>query len=127
MANQSMLHPLQRLACSISSNRPTGIYSVCSAHPIVLEAAVRQAVEDRTVLLVEATSNQVNQFGGYTGMRPADFRKFVCQIAARLGLAEKDLILGGDHLGPNPWRNLPAEEACNMLKILWPNIRGLDL
>jgi D-tagatose-1,6-bisphosphate aldolase subunit GatZ/KbaZ len=77
----------------------------------VLEAAVRQAVEDGTVLLVEATSNQVNQFGGYTAMRPADFREFVLQIAARHGLAPEDLILGGDHLGPNPWQHLPAEEA----------------
>jgi D-tagatose-1,6-bisphosphate aldolase subunit GatZ/KbaZ len=106
-----MFHPLQRLGPSISSNRPTGIYSVCSAHPIVLEAAIRQAVEDRTALLVEATSNQVNQFGGYTGMRPADFRNFAFQIAGRHGLGEKDLILGGDHLGPNPWQNLQAEEA----------------
>ena len=106
-----MLHPLKRLGASINSGQPTGIYSVCSAHPMVLEAAVRQAVEDRTVLLVEATSNQVNQFGGYTGMRPADFRNFAFQIAVRHGLAEKDLILGGDHLGPNPWQHQPAAEA----------------
>jgi D-tagatose-1,6-bisphosphate aldolase subunit GatZ/KbaZ len=111
MENRSILHPLQRLGSSLNSGRSTGIYSVCSAHPIVLEAAVRQAVEDGTVLLVEATSNQVNQFGGYTGMRPADFRDFVFQIAARHGLIEKNLILGGDHLGPNPWQHLPAEEA----------------
>jgi D-tagatose-1,6-bisphosphate aldolase subunit GatZ/KbaZ len=106
-----MLHPLQCLGSPVDPNRPTGIYSVCSAHPIVLEAAVRQAVEDGTALLVEATSNQVNQFGGYIGMRPADFRDFVFQIAARHGLPEEHLILGGDHLGPNPWQNLPAKEA----------------
>jgi tagatose-1,6-bisphosphate aldolase non-catalytic subunit AgaZ/GatZ len=28
------------------------------------------------VALIEATSNQVNQDGGYTGMVPADFRRF---------------------------------------------------
>lgn len=105
------VHPLQQLGLSVTSSQPVGIYSVCSAHPFVIEAAVRQAVEDQTPLLVEATSNQVNQFGGYTGMRPADFRIFVEEICRTHGLPEKDLILGGDHLGPNPWQHLPAEEA----------------
>ena len=49
---------------------PAGITSVCSAHPLVIEAAVAQAVADRSPVLVEATSNQVDQIGGYTGMRP---------------------------------------------------------
>jgi D-tagatose-1,6-bisphosphate aldolase subunit GatZ/KbaZ len=88
-----------------------GVYSVCSAHPTVLEAAIRQADEDGTYLLVEATSNQVDQFGGYTGMRPADFRELVHGIAAEVGLPRDRLVLGGDHLGPNRWQGLPAEEA----------------
>jgi hypothetical protein len=50
-----------------------GIYAVCSAHPLVLEAAIRYAHSHQTPLLIEATSNQVDQFGGYTGMTPADF------------------------------------------------------
>ncbi|MGL5553559.1 MAG: class II D-tagatose-bisphosphate aldolase non-catalytic subunit, partial [Plesiomonas shigelloides] len=49
---------------------PVGIYAVCSAHPLVLEAALRQAAADQQPVLIEATSNQVNQFGGYTGMTP---------------------------------------------------------
>lgn len=104
-------HPLELLGLSDVSNQRSGIYSVCSAHPLVLEAAVRQAAEDGTPLLVEATSNQVNQFGGYTGMRPSDFRRFVEEIAHRHGLPTGSLILGGDHLGPNPWQHLPAPEA----------------
>lgn len=88
-----------------------GIYSVCSAHPWVIRAAAEQAAEDGTLLLVEATSNQVNQFGGYTGMRPADFREFVLEQVRTAGLPPERLILGGDHLGPNPWRQLPAAEA----------------
>jgi D-tagatose-1,6-bisphosphate aldolase subunit GatZ/KbaZ len=88
-----------------------GIYSICSAHPWVLEAAMRQAIEDGTPLLIESTSNQVDQFGGYTGMKPADFVRFVQQIADQTGLPRDHLILGGDHLGPNAWRSLPAEEA----------------
>jgi D-tagatose-1,6-bisphosphate aldolase subunit GatZ/KbaZ len=88
-----------------------GIYSVCSAHPWVIRAAAEQAVESGSLLLVEATSNQVNQFGGYTGMRPAEFRRFVLEHVEAAGLSVERLILGGDHLGPNPWRNLPATEA----------------
>ncbi|MFT4113817.1 D-tagatose-bisphosphate aldolase, class II, non-catalytic subunit [Silvibacterium sp.] len=101
------MHRLQKLF----SRKGSGIYSVCSAHPWVIEASVEQALEDGSLLLVEATCNQVNQFGGYTGMTPADFRKFVTDVATKSGLAEERLILGGDHLGPNPWKSLPAEEA----------------
>ena len=46
-----------------------GIWSVCSAHPLVLEACIDQALADGGPLLVEATCNQVNQEGGYTGMQ----------------------------------------------------------
>jgi D-tagatose-1,6-bisphosphate aldolase subunit GatZ/KbaZ len=91
--------------------RPAGITSVCSAHPLVIEAALRQAVTDRSPVLVEATSNQVDQFGGYTGLRPADFRDLVEEIAGRVGLRPEDLVLGGDHLGPHRWTDEPAATA----------------
>jgi D-tagatose-1,6-bisphosphate aldolase subunit GatZ/KbaZ len=70
-----------------------------------------QAKEDGTHLLLEATSNQVNQAGGYTGMTPAIFRDYVYGIAAELDFDTSRLILGGDHLGPNPWQHLDAETA----------------
>lgn len=88
-----------------------GIYSVCSAHPLVLEASLLQAKQDQTPLLIEATSNQVDQFGGYTGMTPADFRHFVEKLADEVGFPRDQLILGGDHLGPNRWQGLTADEA----------------
>lgn len=88
-----------------------GVYSLCSAHPHVIECALREAKVSAAPLLIEATSNQVNQFGGYTGMRPADFRRFVGDIAARVGFPAQSLWLGGDHLGPNAWRTEPAESA----------------
>lgn len=88
-----------------------GIYAVCSAHPLVLEAAIRYAQAHQTPLLIEATSNQVDQFGGYTGMTPADFHGFVCQLADSLNFSRSLLILGGDHLGPNRWQHLPASQA----------------
>jgi D-tagatose-1,6-bisphosphate aldolase subunit GatZ/KbaZ len=88
-----------------------GIYSVCSAHPWVIEAAMRQAQVDGTHLLLEATSNQVNQAGGYTGMTPAMFRDYVHNIAREVSFDLDRLILGGDHLGPNPWQHLDAAIA----------------
>ena len=95
-----------------------GIYSVCSAHPTVLEAAIRQAASDDTYALIEATSNQVDQFGGYTGLRPSEFRELVYSIADRLDFPRDRLMLGGDHLGPNRWQKLPAEEAMKNAETL---------
>jgi D-tagatose-1,6-bisphosphate aldolase subunit GatZ/KbaZ len=88
-----------------------GIYSVCSSHPLVIEAALREADRGGQWVLVEATSNQVNQFGGYSGMTPAQFRAYVADIAARAALAQERVLLGGDHLGPNAWRAEPAAVA----------------
>ena len=90
---------------------PRGITSVCSAHPLVLEATLVRGKTDGAAVLIEATCNQVNQEGGYTGMTPADFRRFVEAIAVRVGFPLPHLILGGDHLGPNPWKSLPAKDA----------------
>ncbi|WP_411036523.1 D-tagatose-bisphosphate aldolase, class II, non-catalytic subunit [Shinella sp. BYT-45] len=92
---------------------PRGVTSVCSAHPLVVEAALRHAAREDRAALLEATCNQVNQEGGYTGMTPADFRLFVERIAVTVGFPADRLILGGDHLGPNPWRKLPADEAMD--------------
>jgi len=90
----------------------TGIASVCSAHPLVIEASFRHALtHEDPLVLIEATSNQVNQDGGYTGMTPDAFREFVSEIARRNGFPLERLLLGGDHLGPNPWTALAAEEA----------------
>ncbi|MEQ5801537.1 D-tagatose-bisphosphate aldolase, class II, non-catalytic subunit [Halomonas sp. H10-9-1] len=106
-----MIHPLDAIVAANRRGEQQGITSVCSAHPLVLEAACERALSDGSPLLVEATCNQVNQEGGYTGMTPADFRDAVGIIADRVGLSASQLILGGDHLGPSPWQGLPAEEA----------------
>jgi D-tagatose-1,6-bisphosphate aldolase subunit GatZ/KbaZ len=96
-----------------------GIYSVCSANRLVLEAAFAQAAHDRSPLLIEATCNQVNQEGGYTGLTPAQFRDYVHAIAQEMRFPTERVILGGDHLGPNPWRTESAavamEKACAMV------------
>lgn len=102
---------LSALSAQRRAGHPSGITSVCSAHELVIEAALLQAIDDGGPALIEATCNQVNQEGGYTGMQPADFRDHVWRIADRVGLARSRVILGGDHLGPNPWRHLPASDA----------------
>ncbi|MEO7208396.1 MAG: D-tagatose-bisphosphate aldolase, class II, non-catalytic subunit [Steroidobacteraceae bacterium] len=93
------------------SGAAVGIYSVCSAHPLVLEATLRLAARTQGMALIEATSNQVNQDGGYTGMRPAAFRERGYALADSAGLARERVILGGDHLGPNAWQKLDAARA----------------
>ena len=106
---------------SMAANRAgkaKGIYSVCSSHPDVLEACCYQAKADESLLLIESTSNQVDQFGGYTGMKPNDFVGFVNRIAEKVGFPKKKILLGGDHLGPNPWKFLPAEKAMDNAKTL---------
>ena len=103
----------------INSNRnglAKGIYSVCCAQPLVIEAAIRQAIKDQTVVLIEATANQVNQFGGYTNMKPDDFINFVSSIAKELNFPMENIILGGDHLGPVCWVNESASSAMEKAK-----------
>lgn len=104
-------NPLHSIAEWRDRPGPSGIPSICTAHPLVIEAAMRCIAPTPLPLLIEATCNQVNQDGGYTGMTPADFRRFVEDIAGRMGFPPERLILGGDHLGPNPWKHLPAGEA----------------
>lgn len=93
------------------NNLPVGVFSICSANRFVLEAAMRFALDKNEPLLIEATCNQVNQFGGYTGMTPQDFADYVLSIAEEIGFPPKNIILGGDHLGPNPWKDEPAASA----------------
>ncbi len=102
---------LLKLASARVEGSPFGITSVCSAHPVVLRAAIRRASAANSHVLIEATCNQVNHLGGYTGMTPDDFVDLVGKIADEEGLQRDLVIFGGDHLGPNPWRKEPIEQA----------------
>jgi len=102
---------LRELVAAQKRGEPRGIWSVCSAHPTVLEATMAQARADDSLLLVESTSNQVNPEGGYTGQTPADFVRFLEHTGEEAGFAKERLILGGDHLGPFPWQAESAERA----------------
>lgn len=104
-------HPVLDIIRQHKRGKAVGIYSICSANPFVLRAAMLQAVRDKSAVCIESTSNQVDQFGGYTGMTPPMFAKMVFDIAKSVGLPRDRVILGGDHLGPNAWRNEPAASA----------------
>ncbi|WP_342076950.1 class II D-tagatose-bisphosphate aldolase non-catalytic subunit [Yoonia sp. SS1-5] len=92
--------------------------SVCSAHPDVLTAALLLAETLDRPLLVEATSNQVNHSGGYTGQTPADFIASLRTQSDGLGVAPERLIFGGDHLGPQAWKDQPADRAMAEAKLM---------
>jgi len=98
--------------------RAEGIYSVCSSHPRVLLAAFARAAADNSDLLIEATCNQVNQFGGYAGMAPADFTRYISAMADQMGFDKGRLIIGGDHLGPHVWKNETADSAMDKAETL---------
>ena len=106
-----MIHPLQEMMQRRKNGEKCGIPSYCTANGLALEALMERAKELSRPVLIEATANQVNQFGGYTGMKPADYRDFVYEIADNIGFPREKIILGGDHLGPLTWQNEPEKEA----------------
>ena len=106
-----MKHPMQEMMEKRRQGIKCGIPSYCSANELVLEMALRRAKLLNQPVLIEATANQVNQYGGYTGMLPKDYYKLVLDMAAKIDLPEQMVILAGDHLGPLTWQNLPEAEA----------------
>lgn len=107
----SKANPLKQIVVKQKNNEAVGIYSACSANEFVIEAALVRAKEDNAVVLIEATANQCDQNGGYTGMKPIDFKCFVYKIADKVGLDRDKIFLGGDHLGPLTWTALNEKEA----------------
>jgi len=109
------------IASLINQNRlgdTVGLPCFCTANEMVLRSIFQYAQTYQTAAVVEATCNQVNQDGGYTGMRAADFRDWMGTLVKEFGLSPDAIILGGDHLGPNPWRHLPAEQAMEKADVL---------
>lgn len=109
---------LREIVAANRAGERRGIPSWCTAHPQTLAAIFACYRSDEAPILVEATCNQVNQFGGYTGMTPAGFRTFVEDLAAKHGVDPARLVLGGDHLGPNPWKAETAAAAMAKAKDL---------
>lgn len=106
-----MKHPLKQMIEDRKNNIKTGIGSYCTGNRMVIEVALKRSKLLQTPVLIEATANQVNQYGGYTGMHPSDFYQMVTKMAQKIGVPKDQFILGGDHLGPLTWQNLPEKEA----------------
>ena len=104
-------NPLKQIVAKQKKGEPVGIYSACSANEYVIEAALECAKRDNACVLIEATANQVDQNGGYTGMKPADFKAFVMNIADKVGVDKDRIFLGGDHLGPLTFASKNEAEA----------------
>ena len=104
-------NPLKKIVELQKQGKSVGIYSVCSANGYVIEAALKRGLSDGSCVLIESTANQCDQNGGYTGMKPADFKKFVLDIADRNGFDRNRVFLGGDHLGPLTFADKDEPEA----------------
>lgn len=107
------MHPIKEMIEKRKRGITCGIPSYCTANRIVIEAVMEEADRHGDTVLIEATANQVNQFGGYTGMQAADFAGFVYDIADRIGFNKSKIILGGDHLGPLLWHGQTEREAMS--------------
>jgi D-tagatose-1,6-bisphosphate aldolase subunit GatZ/KbaZ len=105
------VNPLKQLVAKHKQGQPIGMYSACTGNELTIEACLERAKKAKSYVLIEATANQVNQYGGYTGMTPQDYRDYVLQLAAKVNFPADKIILGGDHLGPLTFSHLPAEDA----------------
>lgn len=111
-------NPLLDIVAAQKLGNSRGIYSICSSHSFVIEACLQNEIDSDNYVLIESTSNQVNQYGGYTGMNPSQFSQFVHELAAKVGFPKYRILLGGDHLGPNAWSNESADVAMEKSCVL---------
>lgn len=111
-------NPLLSMIAEHKKGLPVGMYSICSANRAVITAAMRTAKQAGTSLLVEGTANQVNQYGGYTGMTPQQYVSYLGDIMRETGFPPSRLLLGGDHLGPTCWQHEDADSALERARVL---------
>lgn len=102
---------IQDLIARNRTGEAIGLPCFCTANEHVLRAVLEYAKKTGLPTVIQATCNQVNQYGGYTGMTAADFMEWLTGMASDAGVPMEQLILGGDHLGPNVWKNEPLDIA----------------
>ena len=112
------MHKIQQIISNYKNGIHDGIVSVCCSNKFVIEAAMDKLRDKDIALLVEATANQVDQFGGYTGMKPSEYRRFILELCKKNNFPEDRVVLGGDHLGPLTWRDIDPEQAMENAKEL---------
>lgn len=109
---------IQELAARNRAGVGIGLPCFCTANGHVLRVVLTNAAKTGFPTVIEATCNQVNQEGGYTGLTATDFMAWVRGMAAETGVPDEQLILGGDHLGPNPWKSEPVDQAMDKAREL---------
>ncbi|MFH2046769.1 MAG: class II D-tagatose-bisphosphate aldolase, non-catalytic subunit [Pseudomonadota bacterium] len=116
-----MIDYLLKLLAAHKQGDPVGITSICSANNFVVSAALEYARKRNSLVCIESTGRQVNQFGGYAGMQPEQFAKYVRSISEAMRLDCDKVVLGGDHLGPDAWRFENSDVAMAKAKDLIRN------
>ncbi|MDR0628055.1 MAG: class II D-tagatose-bisphosphate aldolase, non-catalytic subunit [Treponema sp.] len=106
-----MVNYLKTMVHNWHRGKACGIMSACTASAFCIEAVLLAAQKRGLPALIEATANQVNQFGGYIDMCPSDYYAFVMEIAEKTGMSPGMIILGGDHLGPLPFKTESSSVA----------------
>lgn len=106
-----MEHPILDILEQRKNGVKAGIPSYCTANRQVIRTILKDAAANGRTVLIEATANQVDQFGGYTGMKPKDYVRFIEEIAAETHCDMRRIILGGDHLGPLTFCKEPEATA----------------
>ena len=84
-------------------NKIKSIPSFCTSNKEVLNSIMVFAKIYNLPLLIETTSNQVNQFGGYSKLTPRKFYNKIMKMTERFNLNKNRVRIGADHLGPLPW------------------------
>lgn len=111
-------NPLKKLVIAQKEGKALGLYSCCSSNPFVIKAVLQRGKETNGCVLIESTANQVDQFGGYSGMTPEMFKKYVVNLAKEYEFDTNKLFLGGDHLGPLTFAKYDEEKAMSLAKDL---------
>ena len=109
-----MTRPLPPLVSRTAHRRPSrrhiGLHRASDRHR---GGPVPRASHGQRVL-IEATCNQVNQEGGYTGMTPADFRRFRgSHRGARRSLIPRESSWEATISAPTPGSICPPTRLCN--------------
>ena len=93
--------------------------SFCTANIDVLKSIMFFCNLKKLPCLIECTSNQVNQDGGYTNKTPKKFIKEISNLRKKIKLSKNRLFIGGDHLGPLPWKKKNKQLAIkNSIKLI---------
>ena len=74
------------------SGEAVGLPCFCTANEQVLRAVLEFCAPYDFPVIIEATCNQINQEGGYTGMSAADFAGWIASLSDEYGVPDKRVV-----------------------------------